>query len=224
MQIYFDKHGNLYHIEDSKQLKKKDQIDVYNEAGEEFSLPLKMADEFKLTEDEKIKAIGELKGKILQLAKALGLDRAVGPAISGGCPNIDPVDLGSILGTRIYPQQFALANLLQSMFGGGCPNIDPANLGSILGTIINPQYTATTAGLLNRALAGCPNIDPADIGSIGGTRINPQFQALANLLKVAIGSGCPNIDPVDLGSILGTRINPQQQLAAGLLRVMLGLG
>ena len=217
MQLYFDKQGNIYRIEDVGKLKKKDHIDVYNEAGEEFGLPLTVADEFKLTEDEKAEVIAKVKKKILKLAKAIGLEAVVRPVLSWGCPNIDPPDVGAIAGTRINPQQQLIANLLKAALGGGCPNIDPADLGSILGTRIHQQQLAQ-AGLLRAILGGgCPNVDPVDLGSILGTRVNPQQQLIANLLKVALGGGCPNIDPPDYGSILGTRINPQQQLIANLL-------
>lgn len=223
MQIYFDKNGNLYQIDDVKKLKKKDTIEVCNEAGEEFSLPVKNADEFKLTADEKVQVTNEIKTKIMTLAKTIGLGEIVGPAVSGGCPNIDPPDLDSIHGTRINTTTIALNNLLKAVLGGGCPNIDPINPGSILGTIGNPQYHEL-AKALNTNIAACPNIDPPDIGSIAGTRVNPQLQVMTNLLRVALGGGCGHIDPPDLSSILGTRINPQQQLAAGLLRAMLGNG
>src|SRR5512139_4077566 len=73
MKYFYDRSGNMYSIEDEKVLSKKETVEVFNEAGERFELPAHMADEFKLTPDEKVKALNELKEKLKELGKSLGI-------------------------------------------------------------------------------------------------------------------------------------------------------
>ena len=109
MPIYYDREGNLYKVEDDKQLKKTNNIEVYNEAGEAFNLPVRVADEFKLTADERAGVVSEIQAKIINLIKVLGLGGWGVPGGSGGCRAIDPPDIDAVLGTRVYPhQQFAV--------------------------------------------------------------------------------------------------------------------
>lgn len=183
MPHYFDDHGNIYRVEDERKLEKIDHIEVRNEAGERFMLAAELADEFRLTPDERATVVTDLTARIRELIKALG----------GGCPNIDPVNIGSVLGTRISPEATAA-------LGGGCPNIDPANILSVLGTLSQLSATRPMAGL--ERLAGCPNIDPANIGTVLGTLV--QLQRQPALLERLLGGGCPAIDPHQIGNLLGT--------------------
>lgn len=216
MAYYYDKHGNIYKLEDEKLLKKKDVIEVFNESGEEFSLPAKSADEFKLTPDEKVKVIEEIKKRIMELAKTVGLGDLAGAIVGGGggCPAIDPVQLQTVMGTQVLPQQSQLlSNLLGAALGGGCPNVDYANLGNILGSMA--QLAASS---LLRPRQECLTESGTDqqLQTILGTQILPiQTQLIANLLRAMAtqpaawvqriaGGGCPNIDPPELGSILGS--------------------
>jgi hypothetical protein len=202
MSYYFDKTGNIYKIDEEKTLLKKDTIEVFNEAGEEFGLPVKIANEFKLTPDERAKVVHEITIKILELLKVIGHGGIVGGLGAQGkppCPLFDPAVESSIEGRLAMSQQsHVLADLLRGIFGhgGGCPHVDPANLGSILGT---------------RGFGGgCPNIDPAQIQNILGTAALQQL--LGNLLYGRIGGrGCPNVDPPTLENILGSVIQLMAQ-------------
>lgn len=183
MANYFDDSGNVYRIEDERQLKKRTHIEVRNEAGERFTLAAESADEFRLTPDERATVINDLTARITELVKALGR----------GCPNIDPVDMGTVTGTRVPDLGRAL--------GGGCPNIDPANVLSILGTL--SQLSARQPAMsVERMLGGCPNIDPANIATVLGTLL--QLRRQPSAIEVLLGGGCPAIDPQQIGNLMGT--------------------
>jgi hypothetical protein len=214
MENYFDKHGNIYQIDDSKELKKKTHVNVWNENGEEFELAADKADEYKLTADERAKVIAQLTARISELLRTI--------SGTSGCPNIDPVDIGSILGTRIQPQvNQQLSTLLRSVLGSGCPNIDPLDIGTILGTRVLPQQYQLLNYLLRNLSGGCPIIDPVNIGSILGTLVQPAQQA--NVFDRA-ASGCPNIDPTNIGAILGSLVQLAGRRQAGIFDSALGGG
>jgi len=222
MSYYFDKTGNIYKIDDEKALRKKDTIEVFNEAGEEFGLPAKMANEFKLTPDERAKVVHEITTKILELLKALGLGGIGGlGGHGGGCPAVDPANLGSIAGTLAMSQESqVLAALLRGIIGhgGGCPAIDPAQIENILGSLVLPVQSQLLTALLSSWFrgGGCPAIDPVNLGSILGSVIQPAA------LSRGLGGGCPAIDPAQIQNILGTVAF--QQLLGSLLRGRFGGG
>jgi len=213
MASYFDRQGNIYQIEDQKILKKKDRIDVWSETGEEYSIPAEAADEHRLTEDERARTFAEILTRVATLLRVVGVGPAVG---TGGCPNIDPPSLGSVLGTlgqvaaaqqampqQAMPQQQAAA--FQAGFGGlggGCPVIDPVSLGALLGTRVLPQQNQWLGNVLRAALGGCPNIDAPGLGNFVGNVAQPANLQAAGLERIASG-GCPNIDPVNLATIAG---------------------
>lgn len=226
MASYFDRQGNIYQIDDQKALKKKDRIDVWSETGEEFSIPAEIADEHRLTEDERAKVFTELSARISALLRVAG-------ASTSGCQVIDPANLAAVLGTpalaaqaqQAMPQQQLAGafSRLGTLPGGGCPIIDPASLGAILGTRVLPQQNQLLSNLLRATLGGCPAIDPVGPGAILGTLGQLANLQQGGLERMATG-GCPNIDPINLGTIAGLVSQLASRRPANVFEQMFGGG
>ena len=88
MNLFYDRNGNLYNIEDEKVLTRKNCISVFNEIGEELELPIDKADEYKLTPDERLQVINELRARIAGLERVLGANPSIDPMNVAGNPNM----------------------------------------------------------------------------------------------------------------------------------------
>ena len=55
-------------------------------------------------------------------------------SILNSCPNIDPINLGSVIGTLAGQNVYRYQDLFQR-FGRGCPMIDPIDIRALIGTI-----------------------------------------------------------------------------------------
>jgi hypothetical protein len=59
-------------------------------------------------------------------------------SILNSCPNIDPVNLGSVIGTLASRNVYRFRDIFQRI-GGGCPMIDPPELKYLVGTLATLQ-------------------------------------------------------------------------------------